>query len=161
MENLLDMTAGQRSLYIREQRERAAKEASYSRIDLRHTVETQIDRERREIAETEARRAEERRREKAEQRAHEIELARLANGGMNWGEVLQDIADALSGLLDRVQSLEERLDVLDNGDSNAKQNLKLVRKRRTTTPLPGRFPWSKKHEDWPGLVISEPRVTPR
>jgi hypothetical protein len=184
LQDLLDLNPEQRGAFVRYARHEAHEQAEYARMDLRHSmltrpveVETQNERWAREAAEKE----EQRRREKAEReherkicerRAHQIALAQAQAqnpmNGVNWADLLREIGDAIGALTDRVEELENRLDALENGNGNgtaaSKHNFRLVHKRAKRAPAasrPARYPWSSKVAEWPGLRISEPRITRR
>jgi hypothetical protein len=120
-------------------------------------VEDKMERWRREAKEKEAHEAAVRHRKAADRaasladaRRHELEVARAANGVMD-EDILATISQALNDLADRIEKIEDRLDTLD-GDTPVK---------RTTVPLPGKFPWARTHPSWPGLKISQPVETKR
>jgi hypothetical protein len=176
LDDLLSLSDGERGAFVRYARQEAHEQAQYAKMDLRHTmlerpieVESRIDRERREIAEQEAKHAERRRRERAERdrevreaRRHELSLVRAQaeanNGnGIDWGSLLSAIGDALGGLADRVEALESRLDELQGNDKRYRAPRRKAT-RKTTTPLPGRWPWKSPDGT---LRYTQPIVTVR
>jgi len=60
-------------------------------------------------------------------------------------DILSVVSDALSGILDRVEVLEARVDRLSSKRAPA-----------STVPLPGRFPWKSPDGD---LRYTQPLVT--
>jgi chromosome segregation ATPase len=137
-----NMTDGEKRILLMKMRYEARREAEIERSNLRHMmverplveVETREQRSRRQEAEKEEQRQQQAERDRAskdrqmrELRRHELRLARAQqnNNGpaIDWGELLQSIAEGFAGLVDRVEALEAAVEELQGTTNGASKRL--------------------------------------
>jgi hypothetical protein len=78
--------------------------------------------------------------------------------GIDWGEVLSGIADALNALADRFEALDARVDALDNGNGTTKRVKRTPARngKRRATPSQTRavFPPTLRTSSLPWATLS-------
>jgi hypothetical protein len=75
------------------------------------------------------------------------------DGEVDWGEILATLSTSLSGLVDRIEAIEQRLNALDGGTGTSKGKKRKLRSRRAT--------WIGPSHGEGDLRYSQPKVTIR